>query len=93
MTPDDRKATALLVADLDFLTGRAEFIRFIDRIKKQRDDMADAVLRGEMTAEQREIARNVFLALDDIVESPEIDKNSAATRLGITCQNSLSISS
>lgn len=82
-----------LVADLDFLTGRAEFIRFMGRLAKRRDDLAEIVLRSDLDGSEREIERQKFLLLDEIVRSPEIDRDSAALRAGASAKPSLSISS
>jgi hypothetical protein len=76
-TTDHRRAAALLAADLDYLTKREEFIRFMDRLKARRDDTATTVLRGEMDPAAREIERQKFLLLDEIVAMPDQDRSAA----------------
>lgn len=83
-----------LAADLDFLTGREEFQRFMLRLAKRRDAMGENVLHGDMTAEVREIERQRFLLLDELVKSPETDRATAARELDTrTISNTRSISS
>ncbi len=83
-----------LAADLDFLTGREEFQRFMLRLAKRRDAMSENVLTGDMTAEAREIERQRFLLLDELVKSPETDRATAARELDTrTISNTRSISS
>lgn len=71
---NERQRNILLAADLDFLTKREEFQRFIGRLAKRRDDAAENVLRGDMEPHEREIERERFLLLDEIVKSPETDR-------------------
>ena len=74
---EHRRAAALLAADLDYLTKREEFARFMGRLEKRRDDAAATVLRGEMDPAAREIERQRFLLLDEIVAMPEADRSAA----------------
>lgn len=43
----------------------------VKSFQERRDDAADSVLRNRMTAEEREARRQVFLALDDVLTTPE----------------------
>ena len=64
------KSATTTVADIEFLKGREEFNRFMDRIKAQADGLADEVLHSDMPPEVREAKRRFRLGLLEVLRAP-----------------------
>lgn len=81
MTPQQRnemmRSATNTVSDIDFLTKSAEFGRFMDRFKLRADGLADEILHGEISTEEREAKRQFRLGIMEMLRWPTEAKNSS----------------
>lgn len=76
LTPQQRETARVaseMISNLEFLLGRDEFKAFLDRFRRQSDDMADSILHDDMAPEEREKIRQKRLAILEVLKAPSED--------------------
>lgn len=67
------KWATTMVADIDYLSERPEFNRFMDGLRRRADALADEVLhQEELTPEQREAKRQFRLGIMEVLGAPKM---------------------
>jgi len=81
MSPSQRndmmRSATTTVADIDFLSKSEEFARFMDQFKFRADMLADEILHGELSPEEREAKRQFRLGIMEVLRWPIEAKNSS----------------
>lgn len=76
LTPQQRETARIAsetISNLEFLLNRPEFKSFLDRFRRQSDDMADSILHDDMSPEEREKIRQKRLAILEVLKAPSED--------------------
>jgi len=78
---DDQKTEMMraansMVADIEFLATREEFVRFMDSFKSRADGLAEEILHADMTAEEREAKRQFRMGIMEVLRWPSDTKRS-----------------
>lgn len=64
---------ATMVADMDYLTERDEFKRFMDGLRRRADELADEVLhQSTLTPDEREAKRQLRLGIMEVLAAPKM---------------------
>ena len=74
-TKHTARISAEAVSEIDFLTRRPEFQRFMLKLEERRKRYAEAILGDEsLSAEEREKLRQRHVELSDVLEWPERER-------------------